>query len=300
MKRLLAIALFAASAFAQDAVTRVATDAMVLDRVAEVSKRDFPADLAKRIVEEDIDLLRGRRPDGSYQYATYERFEAGRITTSNSVQPRSDRMETIEIKGAHVYRVIVDVPARRLLVRRNRPIWLERVDIELVPENGAAVQTSSVEVKAWLQPGELRPIDLPEIARQATVKVIVTADEKGGYANVDVSLAQARIVDNADSPYAAAMTHAKALLRAVEKEELASVRTNAQRMREALGGGTTTSSTASRPASSELTVPAPADTATRIELYTALQVIEDLLTGSEREKREGLERLHQLVRRLRP
>jgi hypothetical protein len=37
-----------------------------------------------------------------------------------------------------------------------------------------------------------------------------------------------------------------------------------------------------------------------IEIYTDLQAIEDLLTGTEAEKRQGLDKLHQLVRKLRP
>ena len=36
-----------------------------------------------------------------------------------------------------------------------------------------------------------------------------------------------------------------------------------------------------------------------VELYTELQAIEDLLTGNETERRQGLDRLHQLVRKLR-
>lgn len=302
MKRVISIALFAVAAAAQqphDIASRVATDATVVDRVAEASKRDFPRELMQRIVEEDIELLRGRRPDGSYQYASWERFEAGRITTSHSIQPRADRMETIELRGAHVYRAIVDVPSRKLLVRRNRPIWLERVDLEYVPQNGTQSRIESIEVKAWLQPGELRPIEFPEIARQATVKVIATAEKGGGYANLEVALVQARIVDEPGSPFASAVTHAKALLRAVERGEIAPTRTHAQRLRDALGGGTTTIATP-RPASSEITVSATTDTATRLELHTELQLIEDLLTGTEAERREGLERLHQLVRRTRP
>jgi len=37
-----------------------------------------------------------------------------------------------------------------------------------------------------------------------------------------------------------------------------------------------------------------------VEIYMELQAVEDLLTGNESEKREGLDKLHQLVRRLRP
>jgi hypothetical protein len=298
MKRLIVIALFAVSAFAQTPAERVAADAAVVDRVAEVSKRDLPRDLLKRLVEEDLELLRGRRNDGSYQYATYERFEAGRITKSFSVQPRADKMETVEMRGTNIYRVIVDIPSRRMLVRRNRPVWLERVDVEFIAQNESQLQQKSFEVKAWLQPGDVRPFDLPAIARQLTAKVIVTADKEAGYGNLDVALVEARIVDLPDSPYAEAVTSAKALLRLLENGEVAAIRSNAQRMRDALGGSTAT--TATRAAASEITVSARPDVAAQLELHTELQLIEDLLTGNETERREGLDRLHQLVRRTRP
>ena len=281
--------LFAMSALAQPFVQRVADDALVFDRIAEASKRDLPRDLLKRIINEDIDLLRGKRQDGSFQYATYERFEAGRTTQSFSVQPRTDRMDTLEMKGAFVYRTILDVPSRRLLVRKNLPVWVERVDIELIAEGKSQTDRSSVEVKAWMQPGEVRPIDLPAVARQATIRVIVTADPKG-YSNMDVVLVQARIVDNADSPYAGAVSTAKAIQRALDNNDIPSLRAMAKRLRDTLGAP---------PSQSSVTVTAAPDTASQIELQTELQIIEDLLTGSEAERREGLDRLHQLIRKTR-
>lgn len=309
MKRLIALALFTISAFAQSPGERVAADAAVVDRVAEVSKRDLPRDLLRRLVEEDLELLRGRRTDGSYQYATYERFESGRITKSSSVQPRGDKMEVHELRGSNIYRIILEVPSRRMLVRKNRPVWIERVDVDFVALNESQLRQQSFEVKAWLQPGETRPIDLPAIARQTTAKVITTADKETGYGNIDIALVEARIVDLADSPYAEAVTSAKALLRVLENGEVAAIRSNARKMRDALrGSGTTTTTlatssaatTAPRPAASEITVSARPDIATQLEMHTELQLIEDLLTGSEAERREGLDRLHQLVRRTRP
>jgi len=305
MKWFLVMALIATSALAQVPVSQVADDALVLDRVAQASKRDLPTDLLKRIVNEDIEILRGKRSDGSYDYATWERFEAGRIDGSYSVQPRKDKMATIELRGANVYRVVVDVPSRRLLVRKNRPVWLERVDVEYVPEGPGQTEHESFEVKAWLQPGELRPFDLRAIARQATAKVIATADEKGGYGNIGVALVQARIVDKSDSPYADAVANAKAALRALDNGDIASLRATAQRMRSSIGGRTTTVSAppqiAARPvpAASEMTVTAPPDSASRLEMQTELQMIEDLLTGTDGERRQGLDRLHQLIRRMR-
>ena len=297
---------FASTTFAQVPVARIADDGLVIDRVAEASKRDLPTDLLKRIVNEDIELLRGKRPDGSYDFAKYERFEAARVNGSFSINHRTDRMETVEVKGAWVYRVLLEVPTRRMLVRRNRPVWIERVDVDFVPEGSTQLQQQSFEVKAWMQPGSSQPFDLRAIAKQATVRVIATAEEKG-YANVDVSLVQARIVDASDSPYAEAVASAKAILRALDNGDIQSTRVSARRMRAALGGSTTTTAgvtappIAPRPAASEMTVTAPiADTATRLELQTELQMIEDLLTGTEAERREGLDRLHQLIRRMRP
>lgn len=68
------VSLIAADEIAQ----RVSDDARVIRRIAEVSRRDFPEDLVSRILKEDLDLLRGRRANGSYAYAHFEREEAGR------------------------------------------------------------------------------------------------------------------------------------------------------------------------------------------------------------------------------
>lgn len=301
MKRAVLLMVLTASAFAQQPTVptaRIADDAIVFDRVGEASKRDLPRDLLKRIVNEDIDLLRGKRQDGSYAYATYERFEAGRTTQSFSVQPRKDQMESLEVKGSFIYRVILDVPSRRLLVRKNLPIWIERVDIEMVAQGKNQTDRSSVDVKAWLQPGEIKPIDLPAVARQTTIRVIARADEKG-YANLDIVLVQARIVDNADSPYANAVATAKAILRALENNDVPSLRAMAGRLREQMGAPPQIAAVAPAPSQSTVTVTAAPDNASQLELQTELQLIEDLLTGTEAERREGLDRLHQLVRRTR-
>lgn len=310
MKKIVILAglVFAAAANAQNVVQRVSDDAVVFDRVAQASKRDLPSDLLKRIVEEDIDLLRGKRADGTYQYASFERFDSGRIGDTFSIQSSGEKMQTVEVKGPWVYRAVIEIPARRLLVRKNRPVWIERVDFEYLGEKSSTTERQSIEVKAWQQPGEVRPLDLPVVARQAKVSVIAQVDAKGGYGNVDVSLVKAKIVDNADSPYADAVASAKAVQRALENNDVPSIRAMAQRMRTALGGAAVTQQVAvqaPRPAESTIDVrPTPPATvapavAPSPESLRELQAIEDLLTGSEQERREGMDRLHQLIRRMR-
>lgn len=302
MKRALLIFAIATTIGAQpqsNVVQRVADDAIVFDRVAQASKRDLPRDLLKRIVEEDIDLLRGKRTDGTYAYATFERFDSGRFDRSFSIQPRGEgKMETVEIKGDWVYRVMLEVPSRKLLVRRNSPVWIERVDVEYIAERGTTTQRETIEVKQWLQPGEFRPVDLPDVARRATVNVVATVEEKGGYGNVNVSLVKARIVDNADSPYADAVASAKAIQRAIDNGDVPSIRAMAQRLRSSVGAAPAQIATTPPPATgSAIDVVAP--TQPQPAVLGELQTIEDLLTGTEPERREGMDRLHQLIRRLR-
>lgn len=311
------VVLLAQVAFGQTAslnvAQRVADDGIVLDRVAQASKRDLPTDLLKRIVQEDIDLLRGKRSDGTYQYASFERFDSGRISKSFSINPATE-MATVEVKGDWVYRVLLEVPNRKLLVRKNRPVWVERVDLEYYGERSTQIERQTVEVKQWLQPGEFRPVDMPAIARTATVRVVATVEPKGGYGNLTVALVKARIVDNADSPYADAVSSAKAIQRALDGNDIPSIRSMAQRMRSSLMRGVETAVAVQSPPPAYVppsavpppvaVMPAvpqgmPADPAARLEMQAELQVIEDLLTGSDAERREGMDRLHQLIRRMR-
>jgi hypothetical protein len=293
MKRVLLVLLVATAIEAQqqNVIQRVADDAIVFDRVAQASKRDLPRDLLKRIIDEDIDLLRGKRTDGSYDYATFERFDAGRIDRSFSIQARGEgKMQFEEVKGDWVYRVMLEVPTRKLLVRRNVPVWIERVDLDYIAERGTQTERQSIEIKQWLQPGEFRPVDLPAVARRATVSVVAMVEGKGGYGNVNVALVKARIVDNADSPYADAVASAKAVQRALDNGDVPSIRAMAQRMRSSVGGSMTVVARATE---------APAAPQPQPEVRNELQTIEDLLTGTEPERRDGMDRLHQLIRRLR-
>lgn len=304
MKRVLLILAVATTIGAQpqpNVVQRVADDAIVFDRVAQASKRDLPRDLLKRIIEEDIELLRGRRTDGSYAYATFERFDSGRVERSFSIQPRGEgKMEAVEIKGDWIYRVMIEVPSRKLLLRRNSPVWVERVDLEYIAERGTGTERQTIAVKQWLQPGEFRPVDFPVVARRATVNIVATVEEKGGYGNANVSLVKARIVDNADSPYADAVASAKAIQRGIDNGDVASIRAMAQRLRSSVGAAPAqvASTTTTRSAGSAIDVVASSAQATP-EIRSELQTIEDLLTGTEQERREGMDRLHQLIRELR-
>lgn len=295
MKLILALLLATSVAAQQIPIARVADDARVVDRVAELSKRDLPRDLLKRMLDQDVDLLRGKRNDGTYQYASWERLEAGRIEDSFSIQPAGeDKLTKSELRGDFVYRVVLDLPSRRMIVTRNRPIWIDRVEIDYVGLSSPTTKTQVAKVGAWLQAGDLKPIDIDDIARQATVRVFSRTDPKNGYGNLDVTLIKAKIFDNPDSPYADAVASAKAIQRGLDHDDISSIRAMSQRMASDLQPQVPVAHTV------EVTAPRVDVTPASPDVYAELQAIEDLMTGSDAEKRQGLDRLHQLLRRLRP
>ena len=289
MRAVLFVSILAATVGpAEIPIARVADDAKTVDRVAAASKHDMPHDLLKRIVIDDIELLRGHRSDGTYEYAGFERFEWARNSQSYSVQPRDEKLE---IRGSFVYRLQIESPSRRMVVTKNRKIYLDRAEIEYIPiERGATQKTQSVKLDAWIVPGQSKNIDFDAIAKQATVRVFARADKDSGYGNLQLSLIQARVFDNKDSPYADAVASAKAILRALDHDDVASIRAMATRMYNDL-------QPAAGPAPNSVEVTAQRNVDP--ELSTELQAIEDLLTGNEAERRQGLDRLHQLVRKLR-
>ena len=300
----IAIGLLAATGLAaQIPVARVAADANVIDRVAEASTNDLPRDLLKRIVNEDIDLLRGKRADGTYQYAAYDRMEAGRKSDSFSVDPEH-KESVLELRDVFPYRLIVNVPSRRMMVAKNHHIYIDRVEIETLPQTSSEKKFQTVKVGAWLEPGTAKTIDLGDIGKQATARVYAHA-EAGGYANVTLTFIEARIFDEPSSPYSDAVESAKAILKAIDHGDKPSIRAMAQRIAGAFPAAPATNpgpigappaTIAATPAVSQVNVTAGREDA---ETMTELQAIEDLLTGTEAERRQGVDRLHQLLRRLR-
>jgi len=299
---MITIAFAAILAAVEIPVAKVADDAKVVDRVAQASRKDLPRDLLKRIVNEDIESLRGHRADGTYEYASFERFEAGRQSQSFSMQTTDTKLE---MHGSLIYKVQIDSPSRRLLVTKNRRVYLDRAEIDYIGiDKGATRKIQTVKLDSWLEPGQSKSIDFEAIATEATVRLFGHADEKQGYANLDMALVEARVIDNADSPYADAVASAKAILRGLDHDDIASIRAMAKRIQTDLAAQVPGSQVAQvptvsgNPATGQPATPqaAPINSDTLNELQT----IEDLLTGSEAEKRQGMDRLHQLVRKLRP
>lgn len=293
-----------------DAITDQAhDDAKVIRRLAEISKRDLPQEPLLKIVDENLDLLRGKRGAWDFQYARFVREEAGRVTDGFDLPAtKTEKIEREKIRGSGVYRLIVSAPARRLVVAKNRRSFIERADVEYTRMDGTK-NFDTVKIDRWIAPGEERGVDLPEIARDATVTVYARRQVgESGKAAVALALLKAKLEDDPDSPYQPITQDMKLLGRAIEQRDLFTIRNLTQSIIEATerqpaslrdrvtrAGGEVERAGASlerpRQGASEIEL---------IELQAELQLIEDLLTGSENERREGLDRLHQLIRRIRP
>ena len=307
--RLAALMLLSTPLVAQNNIPpTVHEDARVIRRIAQMSKRDFPSGLVARIVEEDMDLLRGKRTDGTYQFAHYAREEERRSTDRATIRDREKDdapLDKATIKGDFVYRAIVSVPGRRMLLAKNRRVFIDRVEIDYTPLEGVR-KAHTFPVQEWLQPGDEKRIDIPDIARTATVDVFARTEANKGNASLDLALLRSKVVDNQDSPYFSAVQLVKRLQRSAEREELKEVRTIAEslvnlapveiipRIAEPISSVPVIPPNSSASGASELQ-PTPT-----VEIYLELQMIEDMLTGTEGERREGLDRLHQLVRKIRP
>ncbi|HVT04990.1 MAG TPA: hypothetical protein VHL58_16625 [Thermoanaerobaculia bacterium] len=301
--------LCAGSLFAATADTRsmVFEDAKAVKRVAQVAGRDLPKEVLGRIVKEDIDLLRGKRSDGTFAYAHYEREESNRESNRFAVRKDDDKKATAQIRAAWSYRLIISVPNRRLVVTRNRRTYIDHVELELTTAGGEH-RTQTVPVQAWLEPGQDRKIDLPDIERDAIAKVFAHVDSgERGAATIELALLVAKLVDNADSPFFTPVSTAKQLQRAIERGDgegarrlsgILATSLEPAEARASMRGNdmTITAPRITTPAVSETGLEAPPS----VEIYLELQAVEDLMTGNDAERREGLDKLHQLIRRVRP
>jgi hypothetical protein len=176
--------------------------------------------------------------------------------------------------------------------------------VESLPQKSSEKKFQTVKIDAWLEPGTSKTIDLDEIGRQVVARVYAHA-EKDGYANVTLTLVEARLFDDPSSPYADSVESAKAILKGIEHKDKPSIRAMAQRIAGKLQTdstgpavviGSAPATIAAVPSTSQIDVSAVRGDA---EMMTELQAIEDLLTGTEAERRQGIDRLHQLLRRLR-
>lgn len=285
------------SADDREIARQVYEDAKVMRRIADVARRDLPRDVLEKIVAEDLETLRGRISEYEYRYAAYARTEADRNEERFTVKTNKERpeLDSFELKGKLAYRFRIQTPGRRVLLLNNRHIYVDRVELIYLPIGRESAVSETIDVKTWLEPGEERMIEVPQIAREATATLWVSTDpgEKG---SVELAVYRATLVDNPDSPFATIVRRVGVFEDAVGERDYRKLRNAADEVM-ALLESRVGSGVAPRIAA----VPPPgAQTAHDDDIYFELREIQVRLLGDEASRKDGLERLQKLLDRLRP
>lgn len=287
----------------QEMLERVYLDAEVIKRVAEVAHRDLPSELLQRIIEEDIDLLRGKELDGTYRYAHFEPIESGRVSEGFSVREQGEdgKQDRNQFRAKNVFKLIVHIPSRRLLVARNRDVILDRIEVSYEDQNQEP-KIETFQVQQRIEAGKRMEFELPEVASDAIATVYASTEQKS--ANMELIFVKAELVDNADSPYFGIVQSAKLLEEAIERRDQTAMQSLASSMAGRIDTFIVSPEEEVVAVAAEPEPPAevsgePIDTIPVLEIYLQLERIEDLLGGSEFDRQDGIERLHELIRELR-
>src|SRR5512142_3424734 len=99
-------------------VDQITSDFRTISRVASLSKDlGDNRQVMQAIVDNGLDMLREKRGDETYRYASLQREEAGRVKDQKAVERVQSEKELREVTIAapNAYRVEVSVPTKRNL-----------------------------------------------------------------------------------------------------------------------------------------------------------------------------------------
>jgi hypothetical protein len=198
------LSLSAQQALPRDAKTdMVAADLHALGRVTAVAEnveRERPVLLA--ILDSDIRDLREPRDDGSYRWASLQREEGGRVSDEKTVEYvyTEKELRNVTLTGANVYRVEVVVPKKRGTFAANNRVYVRNVIADSTGYDGK-VSHHDIPIETWVNPGDSTAGPLPEIGKSVKVTVELGVEKGDKQAVAQVSLVQAKLVDDPTSPY---------------------------------------------------------------------------------------------------
>ncbi|HVE72427.1 MAG TPA: hypothetical protein VNI54_13770 [Thermoanaerobaculia bacterium] len=184
-------------------VTMLRNDLHALSRVAAVAEdlgRSRQVLLA--ITDADIETLRGPRADGSFQWASLQREEGSRVSDEKTIEHVHTEKELryVTVTGTNGYRVEVIVPRKRGTFAANNRVWVRNIIVDSTGLDGK-ITHHEMPVNAWVNPGDATGVALPDIGKsvKATAELGVESGSKAAVAQV--SLVQARLVDDPKSVY---------------------------------------------------------------------------------------------------
>ena len=164
---LLAVSAAALDPAADKNITMLANDLHALGRVTSVAK-DLPESrqILLAIADSDIDTLRMPRGDGTYQWASLQREDGGRVKDEKTVEQVSTEKELryVTVTGANGYRVEVTLPRKRGTFAANNRVWVRNIIVDSTAFDGKTSH-HEIPVNAWVNPGDATGVPLPEIGK---------------------------------------------------------------------------------------------------------------------------------------
>ena len=214
MSRLLLALMFVPlTSFAQteprdEKIEALAYDLRTLSRTADVAKelRDS-RQVMLTIIDQNVESMRVKRGDETYQWASLQRMEADRVNVEKGVERVHSEQElgTITVSAPNAYRVEIAAPRKRSLVSANNRVYVRNLLVDSTSFDGRTTHVE-IPVNVWVNPGDSHGVALADIGKsvRATAELGVESGNKQAVANV--SLLQAKLVDDPASPYFPAVT----------------------------------------------------------------------------------------------
>jgi hypothetical protein len=181
----------------------VASDLHAVGRVSSLAENlERERQVLLAILDADIRDLRDPRDDGTYRWASLQREEGGRVSDEKTIEHVYTQTELREVTltAANAYRIEITVPKKKGTFSANNRVRVRNI---IVDSTGFDGKTShhEIPIEAWVNPGDSTGAPLPEIGK--SVKVVVELGVESGekQAVAQVSLVQAKLVDDPTSPY---------------------------------------------------------------------------------------------------
>ncbi len=195
-------------AVADKNIEMLANDLHALGRVTSVAN-NLPdsRQVLLAIVDSDVETLRMPREDGTYQWASLQREEGGRVKDEKTIERvyTESELRYVMVTGSNGYRVEVTVPRKRGTFSANNRVWVRNILVESTGFDGR-ISHHEIPVAAWVNPGDATGVPLPEIGKSVKATAELGVETGGKAAVAEVALVQAKLIDDPNSPYYPAVT----------------------------------------------------------------------------------------------
>lgn len=184
-------------------IEMVASDLHALGRVVSVAENvERERQVLLAIVDSDIKDLREPRDDGTYRWASLQREEGGRVSDEKTIEHVYTQKELryVTLTGPNGYRVEVTAPKKRSTFAANNRVYVRNVIADSTGFDGK-VTHHEIPIETWVNPGDSTGGPLPEIGKSVKVTVELGVESGDKQAVAQVSLVQAKLVDDPTSPY---------------------------------------------------------------------------------------------------